>query len=221
MSLTDWEKNIYNTFNITARQLNNKPFNIRKNFDTIDDKTYILLKKLSAFFSKYSHIKINDFFAAPYHYYGKDNYFDLQYYTTVKAIKCYSLYNKQKETDNPDSETVIQSCKESCSFIYKYCIEHNLTLDEYKSHHEGSIPVILTHLKDHKINFYTINGLECEKTLYRVEESLLNFIVENFTNTINTTRNNFLKSSKLKHTVRKAFAIIENKLLQNKKQIIN
>lgn len=221
MSLTDKEKNIYNTFLATTRSLNNKPFNIRKNFDTIDSETYIILKKLGIFFSKYSYIKPSDFFSAPYLYYGKENYFDLQYFTTTKAIKCYSLYNKQKEIENPDNERIIEACKESCSFIYKYCNSKNLTLEEYKTYTEGSMPIVLVHLKEHKINFYTIHGLDCEKVIRRVEESLLNFVVENFTTTINTTRNNFLKSSKLKHIVRKAFAIIEEKLLQNKKQILN
>lgn len=221
MTLSDKEKNIYNTFLATTRSLNNKPFNIRKNFNSLDDKTYIALKKLNIFFNKYSHIKLSDFFSAPYLYYGMENYFDIQYFTTAKAIKCYALYNKQKEIENPDNTRIIEACKEGCSFIYKYCSSKNLTLEEYKTYTEGSTPIILIHLKEHKINFYTIHGLDCEKVFRQVEESLLNFIVENFTTTINITRNNFLKSSKLKHTVRKAFAIIEKKLLQNKKQILN
>ncbi len=220
MSLTDKEKNIYNTFLATGRSIQNKPFTIRKDFNKVDDKTYILLKKLSAFFAKYSHIKYGDFFAAPYKYYGVDNYFDLQYFTTVKAIKCYSLYQKQKETEDPDNEYIINSCKESCSFIYKYCKEQNLTLAEYKVSIVGTMPIIMQHLKEHRINFYVLHGLNCEKTLRRVEEEILNFMVENFNNVINITRINFQKSNTLKHTVRKAFAIIEEKLLQIKKQTI-
>jgi hypothetical protein len=220
MHLTESEKAIYNTFLATGRSIQNKPFTIRKDFSKIDDKTYILLKKLSLFFSKYTHIKYNDFFAAPYNYYGKDNYFDLQYFTTIKAIKCYTLYQKQKETEQPDSENIINSCKESCSFIYKYCRDHNLTLDEYRHYIVGTIPIILQHLKDHKINFYTIQGLNCDRTIRRVERDILNFIVEDFDTLLNNTRINFQKSNSLKNIVRKAFAIIEEKLLQNKKQTI-
>lgn len=220
MHLTDFEKNIYNTFLATGRSIQNKPFTIRKDFTKLDDKSYILLKKLSAFFNKYNHISCSDFFAAPYHYYGKDNYFELQYYATVKAIKCYSLYQSQKEQENPDNENIISFCKECCAFIYKYCKENNLTLEQYRVHVVGNLPIIIQHLKEHKINFYTIHGLDCDKTIKRVEQDILDFIVKDFNIILNNTRINFLKSKKLKNTVRKAFAIIEEKLLQINKQTL-
>jgi len=220
MHLTDRDKNVYNTFLATSRSINNKPFSLRKKFDNLDDKTYIIIKKLSSFFNKYNNIKITDFFTAPYVYYGKDEYIDLQYFTTPKAIRCYSLYIKQREIADPDNDKIIMYCKEAASFIYKFCIQKNLTLNEYKTHIEGTIPIVLLHLKEHKINFYTIHALNCEKTINRVDKDILYFIIENINNTIITTRNNFQKSIKLKHTMKKAFTIIEEKLLQNKKTTI-
>lgn len=220
MHLTDSEKNIYNTFIATGRSIQSKPFTLRKDFTKLDDKSYILLKKLSYFFNKYPHIRYSEFFSAPYSYYGKENYFDLQYFTTIKAVKCYSLYQKQKELENPDNINIINFCKECCTFIYKYCKENNLTLEEYKTHTVGNLPVILQHLKEHKINFYTIHGLDCIKTIRRVEKDILDFIVQDFTIILNNTRINFQKSNNLKNIVRKAFAIIEEKLLQIKKQTI-
>jgi len=220
MSLTATEKQIYNTFIATGRQAQNKPFTFRKDFSKFDDTSYILIKKLYAFFNKYPHIKMNDYFIAPYKYYGADEYFDLQYYTTVKAIKCFSLYQRQKETQDPDNDTTINECKSACAFIYNFCADNNLTLEEYKTYTTGSVPELLQHLKDHRINFYTIHGLNCDQNINRVEVDILNFIIKDFTDILNTTRINFQKSSKLKHVIRKAFTIIENKLLQNKKQQI-
>jgi hypothetical protein len=220
MQITEKEKSIYNTFLASSRSIQNKPFSLRKDFSKLDDTTYILLKKLSVFFSKYPYINTQEYFTAPYKYYGTDSYFDLHYFTTVKAIKCFSLYQKQKETQDPDNEDVINECKASCSFIYKFCLENNITLEEYKSYTSGSVPDLIQHLKDHKINFYVIHGLDCERHIRRVEEDLLNFIIKDFNNILSTTRLNFQKSNKLKHIVRKAFAIVDNKLLQiNKKQI--
>lgn len=221
MHLTDRDKNVYNTFLATSRSINNKPFILRKKFDNLDDKTYIILKKLSSFFNKYNNIKIADFFIAPYAYYGKGEYIELQYFTTPRAIKCYSLYIKQKEVDNPDSNRIIEASKEAASFIYKFCRQENLTLSEYKTCIQGNIPAILLHLKEHKINFYTIHALSCEKIIYSVDKDILDFIIENINSIMLTTRNNFQKSVRLKHTMRKAFAIIEEKLLQNKKTILN
>jgi len=220
MSLTETEKQIWNTFIVSGRRAQNKPFTLRKDFSKFDDASYILLKKLHAFFNKYPYINMSEYFMAPYKYYGPVGYFDLQYFTTVKAIKCFSLYQRQKETQDPDNDDTINECKAACSFIYKFCVDNNLTLEEYKTYTSGSVPDLLQHLKDHRINFYTIHGLNCEKSINRVEVDILNFIIKDFTDILNNTRINFQKSSKLKHVIRKAFAIIENKLLQNKKQQI-
>lgn len=220
MLLTEREKNIYNTFLIVSRSIKNKPFSIRKDFANIDDKTFLLLKKLNLFFDK-NNLNVSDFFAAPYHYYGKDNYFDLSFFVTPKAIKCYSLYLKKKETNDPDSEDTIQFTKQCLSFLFKFCDENKISLHEYKNAINGTTPLVLQHLKDHKINFYTVHGLECDKIINQTEPDLLDFFISSFYNTLNETRINFHRSVKLKTIVREGLSIIENKLLKNKINNIN
>jgi hypothetical protein len=216
MSLTESEKNIYNNYLIASRSVKNKPFKLRQDFNSLDNQTYIVLKKLNLFFNKNNNIKQIDFFTAPYNYYGVDNYFDLQYFLTSRAIKCYSLYQKKKQTQDPDSDDNISSCKECCSFIYKFCKENNITLQDYKNLQNGTTPIIIQHLREHKINFYILHGLQCEKTLRQVEPDLLDFFVSNFQNLLNETRVNFQRSVRLKIVIREALSIIEKQLLKNK-----
>ena len=216
MSLTEKEKSIYNSYLIASRTVQNKPFKLRQDFTSIDSQVYTTLKKLGLFFEKNHNIKQVDFFTAPFSYYGADNFFDIHFFLTPKAIKCYSLYIKKKETQDPDNADTISSTKNCCVFIYKYCKDNNLTLHDYKNLINGTTPIVLQHLRDHSINFYTLHGLQCDRTIRQVEPDLLEFFISNFENLLNDTRINFQRSIKLKVIVREALSIIENQLLKNK-----
>lgn len=218
MLLTNEQKRIYNVHLSISRSVKNKPYKLRSNFDNIDSKDELMLKKLSQFFSKYPSVNLSDFFIAPYKVYDQDGYFDLFFYTTPKATKCYTLYMQQRETDNPDSDDIINACKDSCKYIYNFCRENNITLHEYKSLQTGAVPDFLVHLKEHKINFYTLHGLDNDRELRRVEKDLIDFYVKDFDKLIVETRINFLKSDRLKHIVRGSLSIVENLLLKNKTQ---
>lgn len=216
MSLTELEKQIYNAYLIASRTARNKPFKKREDFKKIDDKTYIILKKLALLFEHNRSVNIQDFFKAPFIYYSID-YVDLQFYAMPKAIKCYSLYKKKQEHIAPDSEENITKCKQCCTFVFRYCKENNLTLNEYKTINSGTTPLVLQHLRDHNINFYTIHGLECDRVLRQVESDLLEFFIADFNNLLNETRINFQRSVRLKLVIRESFRIIEEYLLKNKK----
>lgn len=219
MSLTELEKQIYNAYLIAGRTARNKPFKIRENFKKVDDKTYIILKKLALLFEHNRSVNIQDFFKAPFLYYDID-YVDLQFFAMPKAIKCYSLYKKNQERIAPDSEENITRCKQCCTFIMRYCVENNITLSEYKSINSGTTPLVLQHLRDHNINFYVIHGLECDRTIRQVEPDLLEFFIADFNQLLNDTRINFQRSTKLKSVVRESFRLIEEYLLKKKKSEI-
>lgn len=221
MSLTDREKSIYNSYLIASRAAKNKPFKLRQDFTNIDSQTYTSLKKLGIFFEKNNSIRQSDFFTAPYEYYGKDSYFEIGYFLTSRAIKCYTLYQRDKLSKDPDSDSVVDSCKECCSFIYKFCKENKITLQEYKNLINGTTPLVLQHLREHKINFYIIHGLDCDRILRQVESELLEFFVSNFQSLIVETRVNFQRSTRLKNVVREALSIIEKELLKNKIKTLN
>jgi hypothetical protein len=214
MSLTAQEKQIYNSFLVASRAVKNQAFKIRKDFTKLDDKSYIVLKKLSSFFNSYTHINYNDFFSAPYIVNGVDNYFELSFFTTRQAIKCYTVVKNQVYTTDPDNEETIKKCKECCSFLHKYCKESNISLQDYKTQINGTTPTILQHLRDHNINFYILHGLDCSKTINKVEPELLDFFIKDFNMISNETRINFQRSTRLKSVIREALSIVDKNLLQ-------
>lgn len=117
---------------------------------------------------------------------------------------------------NPDNESeIIINTKASCAFIYQYCKERGLTLEEYKTAIEGTMPVVVLHLQKQKINFYVIHGLNCENTFRSLESELLEFIITEYNKQNRKTRQEFIKSTTLKTTTRKALHLIEQ-LLQHK-----
>jgi len=212
MSLSEFEKRIYNSYNIAYRKANNKPFKIRKDFEKLDATTILVLRKLSSLFERNSSIDIDEFFIAPYKVYSTTDYTSIDFFLTRKALKCYTTYVKSREKENPDSDEVIARCKEACSFIYRYCRINNITLDQYKSMVVGTMPIVIQHLKDHSVNFYVIHALDCNKVLRSVGQELLDFLIPDFNMINNETRINYSKSTKLKHTLSKALDIIKQQL---------
>lgn len=212
--ITEKEKLIYNSYLYASRSVKNKPVKFRQNFDKLDSRSEVALKKLSIFLSKYNHINYNDYFISPYKVYGVDNYFDLQFFNTRKALKCYSLYCKEKELQNPDSEDSIDTLKDCLKFIFDYCCKHKITLEQYKSstNTEGSVPKIFKHLKDHKINFYTLHSLNIEKLIEEQDKEIINWIIKDFPTLYNGTRVKFITSKILKEKARKGIKIIEEQL---------
>ena len=216
MLLTELEKAIYNEHLAASRIAKKKPYRVKKDFTSIDDKIYCAVKKLGLFFKQNKNINMRDFFIAPYLYYNSDQYFDITYFNTFKAIKCYTLFIKNREVEDPDSEYIINTSKECCKFVYHFCRENNLNLKEYVGYINGTTPVILQHLRDHKINFYTLHSLEAGKTIRSVDTELLDFFIQDFESILVKTRINFQKSIKLKIALRKCLYIIECELLKNK-----
>ena len=212
------EEQIYNSHLFTSRSVKNKPTRFRNNFDNLAEKDIVCVKKLSAFFYRYNHINLQDWFIAPYKVYSDSEYFDLHFFTTRKALKCYSMYMKNKETQDPDSDSSVIKIKECLSFIYQHCKTNNLTLDEYSKSMDGNLPQVLTHLKQHKINFYTLHLLEVDVIIKSVETPILNFIISDFWNLYAKTRTKFTGSSILKHKARKGKQIIKTKLVENKQK---
>jgi len=221
--ITEKEKSIYNSHLYASRKAKNKPVRLRQNFDNIESKDEVALKKLNLLLSKYSHINYSDFFIAPYKIYGPDNYFDLPFFNTRKAIKCYSLYCRDMEVQNPDSKESIDTLKKCLKFIYNYCYDKKITLTEYKTYvpetgaqisREGATPEIFWHLKDHKINFYTLHAFDMDADVRGKDTEILDWFIKDFTDLYSKTRVKFISSISLKEKARKGVKIIEQKLLK-------
>ncbi len=200
--VTEREKAIYNSYLYATRSAQGKPTRFRKDFSKLKDADFVALKKLSAFFVKHNHINYRDWFAAPFSVYNKDEYFDLKFFNSRKALKCYSIYMKDREVSNPDSDENVEVMKDGFRYVAKYCIEHNLTLDQYRVNFTNNMPTCLLHLQEHRLNFYTLHALEVETIIKTVERDVLDFIVKDFKSLFALTRTKYLGSKILKSKAR-------------------
>lgn len=217
--INEKEKSIYNSFLYASRKAKNKPVRLRQNFDNIESKDEVALKKLNLLLSKYSHISYSDFFIAPYKVYGPDDYFDLSFFNTRRAIKCYSMYCKDKEVQNPDSEDSINTLKDCLKYIFNFCNEEKITLTQYKHftgvNNRGAIPIVFTHLKNHKINFYMLHALDMGSIIKPwIQDQSLSLIISDLSGLYSKTHAKFISSKSLKEKARKGLKIIEQNLLK-------
>lgn len=150
MTLSALEQTIYNTHLKYSR--NGNPWKPRKDFSDIDNSTILFLKKLSIFFTKFNHIKINDFFEAPLILHPEEKYPPLKYFITRAAIKSFSLSEKKKIDQSPDLQ--IESIKQGFEFIAKFCLQQKIELEQYPLIKNFNMPIWLEHYRLHLVNPY-------------------------------------------------------------------
>ncbi len=156
-----------------------------------------------------------DYIEAPYVLYPEENYFPLDFYTGQRAIRCYTQFMKRQELLDPDSPESLVRLQQSLKFVSDFCLENDLTLDDYVLNKETPLPCYVEHLKNHKINFNTLHALSIP--IYSIESDMLDFIVGDFSNIYQRTKQQFYHSKKMKKFGEKAKLVIETKL-KNKKQ---
>lgn len=176
--ITEFEKHIYNSYLKVTRSSSNLPYKFRKDFEKVDDKLYVALKKLSSFFKKYPHIKVEDFFKSPYLLYKDEKYFPLEYFISLKAIKSYTVFNKQQINLDPDSEEQLANIKKSLVFIYNFCRSQNIPVKNYIFHKTNNEYSFMIHLKEHNVNVYALLGFtNFEKLLKGSDAEIAKFII--------------------------------------------
>ena len=214
LELSQFEEHIYNTYLKTQRQQSNKPYKIRKDFKSLEDHKKVLLKKLSNFFNKFKHIDVEKFFKAPFFVYKDETYFDLQYYTSLKAIKSYTLFQSQQATLDPDTDEQLTNIQHSLLFLNEYCYTNKILLKDYIATTNSAQPVFLIHIKEHKINFYTLFGLtDFWKKFNGLDTDLVKFTIGNeLYEYIDTMKVKFFSSQKAQLLVNKVLIKIKNNL---------
>ena len=195
---------------MASRKARSEPFKIKKDFSNLDEDKIPFLEKLGRFFHSYPNINQEDFFMAPHKVYPDPDHYSLDFYTGQRAIKCYAQYMKMLDVQDPDSDDSLSRLQTSLRFIFKYCEEKGLTLGDYSVYMEESIPVMVKHLKEHKINFYAIHALTFP--LPKIESRILDFMFSDFFGTFQKTKNKFFASKKMKDFSKLAKIKIENKL---------
>jgi len=208
--MTEKEKVIYNNFLEVSKKINNKPVRYRKNFDNFPDENYILITKLSRFFNKFNHLKVKDFFEAPYFVYD-ENYFDLKFYLSQKAIKAYTSYNDKFLLNNPDDDKTLSKMQESIKFIYNYCKEKDINIKDYLTIREGEYNVFLKHIKNRDVIIFILFAFSnFEKVVGSIDTDIKNMYSSNFSR-LNYIRTKYYSSSKAKKIINN-FKIFVEKL---------
>lgn len=212
--ISDYEKHLYNIHLKTMRQKSNKPFNFRKNFNDIDDKTLLCLKKLSNFFNKHKNINPADFFSAPFKVYKDETFFDLCFFNSLKAIKAYTISCKNLSDLDPDAEEQLAATKQSLLFIYNFCKENKININQYLTHKTNNIYTFLLHLKDRNVNLFSLLSFDnLNNCLSKSDSQVIKFMFEdNFLDKINHKKIKFLNSNKCKFLVINGLEKLKNNL---------
>jgi len=151
---------VYNTYLSVSRGHMNKPWKARKDFEGFDktpDGIYSL--RLDMFFKRFPQINIRDFLLAPYVIYKDEEHFPLNFYLTQKAINCYSLLQKQRTEELPDTDGHIKHILESVKYLASTCINEGITLNVYSNIKTGYTWRCLEDYKSKHINLYVLLSL--------------------------------------------------------------
>lgn len=214
-NITQEEKDIYNAYLVVTRRSQGKPYRKRENFDGFDESNnYVYIKKLSLFFSRYTHVDIEDFFKAPFEVYPtRDDTYDLSFYASRKALKIYTLYQTKKEEEPPDSTNQLYFIKNSLNFILKFCRNNKITLNNYIYHKTEEQYSFILHLKERKISFYVLFGfVEAINIIKTIDKNILEFMFKDIYNKLEIYRKKYNNSTKAKFLVVKGLEKIQDSL---------
>lgn len=217
--ITDLEKHLYNKHLIVSRSIKNKPFKIKKDFaDIVDTDKHKFLKRISTLFKKHPEINPDLFFRAPYELYKDVEFFGLDYYSTMRAVKAYTTYKKQLFLQDPDSQ--IEQVKESLQFITKFCIENNIFIHQYPYHRSSDLFTWMTHYKQNKINLYVLFEFsDIFSSVQDLAEDVRRFFVSDFVEQFKNLYVLYNNSKVVKPYVKKTIPILNEfvrKKLTNK-----
>lgn len=198
--VTDFDKYVYNSYLKVLRSKNNKPYKLRKDFSTLNDETFVYLKKLVNFFCRNKDIKPEEFFSASFNVYSDSPFLDLKYFTSLKATKAYTISQKQREKLDPDSAEQLAFTKSSLLFIKEFCIKNQIDLAKYTDAIHNNTHYFLLHLKERNVNIYSLFGFGTfEKNFKKSDLEVVKFMLgEDFVNNFSTFKLKFLNSKKCK-----------------------
>jgi len=205
-----------------SRILKNKPFKLKQSFeDLTNTDKHKFLKRIATLVSKHPEIDLDVFFQAPYKLYPDVAYFGLDYFSSMRAIKTYTIYKKQQFLQNPDSQ--LEEIKKSLRFIAKFCIEKKIQLYQYSTHKTADLFTWMKHYKENDINIYTMfsfsNILSSTKEL---AEDVQKLFVSDFVENFQQLYMNFHNSTKVKPYLEKAYPVtskfVENEVAKQQKQ---
>ena len=208
--MTELEKLIYNKHLAVSRSLKNKPFKFKKDFsNVVDTDKHKHLKRLAIFLRKHPNIELNVFFEAPYKLYPDVAYFGLDYFSSMRAIRAYTLYKKMLFLQDPDSQ--IESVKNSLKFMTNFCVEQKILFHQYPYHKTSDLFTWMVHYKENKINILAIMEFkDIFSSVQTLAEDVRRFFVQDFVEQFKQLYVSYNNSSQLKPFLQKAISQLNN-----------
>ena len=208
--LTELEKLCFNKHLAVSRAEKNKPFKLRKDFaDIANTDKHKFLKRIATLVTKHPEINLDLFFKAPYKLYPDVEYFGLDYFSTMRAIKAYTTYKKQVFLQDPDSQ--VEQVRDSLKFIAHFCIENNIHFHQYPYHRNTDLFTWMQHYKQNKINVYSVMEFpNIFSSVKNLAEDIQKIFVSEFVEQFQTLYTSYNKSQNLKPYVQKAIPVISN-----------
>ena len=189
---------IYNTYLRNSRVKRILPFKKKIDFSGIEsDPKYVTLLKLENFFKRNPYINLNDYFEAPYEVYKDEKYFELDFFLTQKAVKVYNIFEKKKLIMDPDSDLQRSSVINGLEFIYNFCKNNSLTLDQYMMHKTNVLSTVFLHLKEKNISIYNCLAFsDFQSVVNQYNYEMLEFMLGDTISKISFFRTKFYSSKK-------------------------
>lgn len=212
------EKAIYNKYLAVTRSSINKPFTLRKDFEEFEQhKDYPYVVRLTSFFNRFPQIDHQKYFEAPFKIYSDEQYFDLKFYTSQKAIKTYSIYLKQIQDQDPDTAGQLKLIADSLRFITKFCFYEKILLEEYLRHKSGATFSWTKHLKNHEVSIYALYGFnELQQVINEIPKDELQLLLGGVIDDIWKYKIRFHKSTKAKELIARGFDKVKKILAADK-----
>jgi len=209
-SLTELEKQIYNKHLAVSRSKRNKPFKLKTNFLDIENTAkHKFLTRISTLVHKHPEINLDIFFSAPYDLYRDVQYFDLEYFASMRAVKSYTTYKQQLLLKDPDLQ--LDSIKDSLKFICHFCIENNIKFYQYHLHKTADLFTWMKHYKENKINIYSVMEFkDIYSSAKQLTEEVQKFFLSTFLENFQTFYFKYNNSNIIKPYIQKAFPILSN-----------
>lgn len=96
MEISDFQKHIYNTYLKVLAKNSKRPYSNRKNFNTLNEKTKTVLKRLEQFFNSHKNIDMDRFFQAGFTYLN-ETFVQLDFFISYKAVVAFrKTHTEQK-----------------------------------------------------------------------------------------------------------------------------
>jgi len=208
--LTDLEKHIYNKHLAISKTERKKPFKLKKDFsDVSNTDKHKFLKRIAILFIKHPDLDQDLFFKSPYKLYPDVGYFGLDYFSTMRAVRSYTIYKKQLFLQDPDSQ--LEFAKDSLRFISNFCIQQEIHIHQYPYHKPSDIYTWMQHYKQNKISIYSIMEFpDIYSNIRNLSTDVQKFFVSDFVDQFQTIQTIYNNSKQIKPYIQKALPILSN-----------